>query len=444
MGVETNSKVQKKIKISDFVDTYYRIFWNNQNLDRNTFLPQEQLITVNRHIIWAAYKLGMTKGTIRKTVELAGETAKYHIAGDATIQDSVKGMATDYRRQVACRVFHGKGNFGYSAGDPGAAARYTSIQGTPLLAAILKDLPYVPMIIDETGVTQPAWISMPFPMMLVNGCSQVGLGKAAYFCERNVNEVINWIEDNLLNNKNTPIPDPMSSTGCIVYTNPKNGYVVYEAVVKREGKYDIITALPPKVSTYNLLGTLKKKLPKNVASKIIDASGEGNPVYIMVPKGHIIPETLSKYNLQNARKEAHYIWDEKLNTMRMSSFEEVAKLWFESRKKIVTKRLKASIINFEAQIHKINLIKLFVDKEMNKWSIEDIEKELGKEDAEIVLSCQQRVFLPENIDKNEIIREKLNKEIKEIKNNIKNIGQFIINEARDIIKAQEAFFENID
>lgn len=440
---DTNSKTQKKIKISDFVNTYYRIFWNNQNLDRNTFLPHEQLITVNRHIIWAAYKLGMSKGSIRKTVELAGETSKYHIAGDATIQDSVKGMATNYRRQTACRVFHGKGNFGCAAGDLGAAARYTSVQGTPLLAAIIKDLPYAPMIVDETGVSQPAWISMPFPMMLVNGTSQIGLGKAAYFCERDVREVIDWIQDNLQDKKSTPIPNPTSSTGCKVYINPKNGYTVYEAVYHREGKYDVITALPPKVSTYNLIGTLKKKLPKNVSSKIIDATEEGRPVYIMVPKGYITPETLSKYNLQNARKEAHYIWDEKLNTMRMSSFEEIASIWFESRKEIVTKRLKTSIKDAENQIRRINLIKLFVEKQMNKWTTEDIYKELGKEDAEIVLSCQQRIFLPENIDKNEITRVKLNKQITKIKKDIKNIGQFVLDEARDLIKEQETFFESV-
>lgn len=438
---ETKRSNRDSIKVSEYIDVFYRKFWNNQNIDRNTFLPQEQLLTVNRHIIWAAYKLGMSKGDERKTVQLAGETAKYHIAGDATIQDSVKGMATDYRRQVACRVFHGVGNFGSPSGDLGAAARYTSIQGTPLLSAIIKDIPYVPKKVDETGEILPAWISMPYPMMLVNGASQIGLGKAAYFCERDVNEVMDWIEDNLLKGENTPIPHPISSTGCHVWVNPKNGYVVYEAVINKEGKYDVITALPPKVSVYNLMLTLNKKLPKSVSSKILDASGEGAPICIKVPHGHIT-KSLSKYNLQNARKEAHYIWDEDLDTMRMSTFEEVASIWFRERQKIVKMRLEAEIAKSERDIHRINLIAEHQEKNMDPWEEEKIIEYFGPEDANIIFNTTKRAFLPGSLRKNEEIKKKLIKEISETKKNIKNIGQFVINEARDLIKEQEKFYKD--
>ena len=439
------------IKVSEFIDKYYRIFWNNQNIDRNTFYPKEQLITVNRAIIWAAYKLGMRKYDIRKTVELAGETSKYHVAGNASIEDSVMGMGTDYRRQVPCRVFHGIGNFGTRSGGGAAAARYTSIQGTPLLSYIFKDLPFVPMIIDETGLEMPEWISMPFPMMLVNGCSQVGLGKAAYLCERNINDIVDWLEQNMMNRKDddvdysncTAIPKPISSTECKVWTNPKNGYIVYEAVINREGKYDVITALPPKVTEYNLIATLKKKLPKNVADRIVDASGEGEPIKIMVPKGYITPDNLAKFHLQNARKEAPFIWSADLGTMRMSSFEEIAHMWFKARKEIVTKRLESMKSGLENQIHRIDLIKEFVDNKMSTWKTARIEEYFGKEDSDIVLECRQRVFLPENIGKNEILRENLTKDIKKIDANIKNIGKFIIKEAREIITKQEDFYKDL-
>lgn len=435
-------KNRASIKVSEYVDIFYREFWNNQNRDKNTFLPHEQLLTVNRHIIWAAYKLGIRKGEERKTTQLSGETSKYHIAGDSTIQDSVKGMATDHRRQVACRVFHGIGNFGSPSGDLGAAARYLSVQGTPLLAAILKDVPYTPKVVDETGEVLPKWVSMPYPMMLVNGTAQIGLGKAAYFCERDVHDVMSWIEDNLVKGEKTNIPNPISSTGCKVWTNPKNGYVVYEAVIEREGKYDVITALPPKVSEYNLMLTLNKKLPKSVSSKILDASGEGAPIRIQVPKGYITPENLSIYKLQNARKEAHYIWDEELNTMRMSSFEEVASIWFEGRKEIVKTRLETSIAQSNKEIHRINLIAEHEEKNMNGWEEEKIVDHFGQDDANIIFNSTKRAFLPGSLRKGQELKEKLMKEIRKINKDIKNIGEFVIKEARDIIEEQEKFYKD--
>lgn len=430
-----------KIKVSDFINDKYREYWKESNLFRNTFLAVEQLMVVERRILWSAFKIGLTMNEKQSLRMLSGETSKYHISGDSSVIDSIKGMAAPYKRQNAVKLLMGIGNYGESAGDSGSAGRYLSCKGTPLLHAIYKDIPFLPMVTDETGMEQPEYISCPLPMTLINGSSQIGTGKSAYFDERDAREIIDWIEK-LQDDPDAEAPAPISSTGCETYKNPRNGYTYYDAIVKREGKYDVITNLPPKVSPQIVMQNLKSKLPKRIADKIIDGSGKGNPIYIMVPKGYLDDKnSWTKYSLRTARKEAYYIWDPELDTMRMSNLADIANEWFKDRQKVVSKRINFQIEENNKNIHRIDLIKLYVEKEMSKWKSGDIEKELGEEDANIVLSMTARTFLPENLANNEIKRERLLADIKAKNTDLKNIAQVVLNEAREIIEKQEKFFK---
>lgn len=431
----------KTIKVSDFINTKYKDYWIESSMNRNVALPYEGLMTVGRRIIWAASKIGMTTlGEEHKTIALGGETLKYHIAGDQSVYDSIKGIATDYKRQPTARILKGVGNMGSCPGDPGAAARYTSVAPTPLLISMIKDIKYLPMVTDETGLEQPYYISCPVPMLLINGMRSIGIGRAAYFDERDARQVIDWISKMIKeNNWNLPAPDPITSSGCEIWVDKNNGYTYYKAKVHTEGKYDIITALPPRVSATVVINLIKKKIPK-IAKLIKDGSGKGRPVYIMVPTGYLQEKDYAKYNMSIARKEAYYIWDEDKNTTRLSTLGEIAQSWVEKRKEVVTARLTDDIEKSNDQIHKIDLIKLYVEKKMHEWKSEDIEKELGKDDADIVLRQPARTFLPENIGKNEITRKKLLEQIKEDNDKIKDIYNVILAEAYDIIDKQEKFF----
>ena len=67
-------------------------------------------------------------------------------------------------------------------------------------------------------------------------------------------------------------------------------YGVDKFNLDKRGRYDIITALPPKSTTANVIDTLKKKLPTRAASSIEDGSGKNYPVYIILPKGYLTTE----------------------------------------------------------------------------------------------------------------------------------------------------------
>lgn len=435
------------ISIKDFINSEsnigigYKDYWKESNIDKNVFLPHEQLMTIERRIIWSAHRIGMG-GNINedhKTPELSGEVIKYHISGETSIQDSIKGLATNYKRQQACRILKGVGNMGSHAGDPGAAARYTHVRGTPLLKAISRDIKYVPLFEDETGLEQPEYISTPIPMALINGLSNIGTGHSAYYDERDAREVIDWIE-NMVDGNDTQLPDPISSTGCNVYKHKDHTF--YEAAIHKEGHYDIITKLPPKTSPGTVIAKLEEKLPKKAANKVQDASEEGKPIWIEVPKGHLDRKDYNKYSLKKARQEKPYIWDEKLDTMKMSSHSEVAMRWYEERKNIIEKRIESEISDINKDIHRINLIVKYYEDEMNKMKEKEIIDILGEDDAETVLSQPAKVFLGENIEKSKKRKNKLLDQIKELQG--KDAKNELFKEARNIIEEQEKYFSQFE
>lgn len=478
------------ISISEFINTKYREYWEYSNKNgKNAIDANEQLPEVVRKIIYSAYTLGIKPSDERKTIELAGQVVKYHPHGDSSIQESIKGVATAYKSQPAARLLHGIGNFGAAPGDDGAAARYTSIGGTPLLSAIYKDIPFVPFDTDDTGLEQPEYISCPLPMNLINGASAIGTGKSCFLAERDAHEIIDWIDALRLYDWSVEKaaangysePKPMSVTGCDTWFEPKNGYVYYQAIVhenvnhndlNKKGRVDIITALPPKCNAMNTITKLQNKLPSRITNKIIDGSGEGRPTWIIVPSGYLKEDDYAKYGMRTARKEQIYIWDHKANTMRKADIVTIAKEWFEDRSKIVKKRLNEQKIKVEANNHKINLIKIFSENDMINWKSEDVInyfiklanendyhgyeidenhnlikltcEEAGTKDANMILSLSARTFLPENVAANEVTRKKNDEQIKELNDEIKNVGDVVIREARDIIEAQERFFKSVE
>lgn len=431
----------KKITVTDFIDTKYRDFFREDNEHRNACLPYEQLLRIERHIVAAADRINFTNPKDElKLITLGGEVLKGHTSGDASVYDTIKMSAQEYKRQPAVRIIKGIGNVGLNQGDPGAAARYLSVSPTPLLRAMCSDLKYINYVEDE-GIMQPSYISSPIPMMLINGLTQIGTGKASHFDERDAREVINWIKEMVKKNDTTiEPPKKITTSGCII--DEINGYTRYTAVIRTDldKKYDIITNLPPRVSDKAVKAKLAEKL-KGV--RILDGSGKGKPIWIMVQKGKLKEEDYIKLGLRTLRKEAYYIWDDEYKTVRNAkTLSSIAMSWLEKRREVVEKRINNEISKAEAQINKINLIKLYVEKEMNKWSTKQIEEFLGEKDANTVLSQTARAFLPENIDKNEITKKELNKTIKENKDRIANIYDVIFAEAFDIIEKQEEYFNN--
>ena len=453
--------MNKQMTVSDFINTKYREYWEYSNKNgKNAIVAKEQLPEVVRKIIYACYCLNVKEYDERKMLELKGEVAKIHAHGDSSIEESIKGVATAYKSTKPTRLLEGVGNFGAAPGDSGSAARYTSASGTPLLTAIYKDIPFMPMSTDDTGVSQPEYISTPIPLALIGGVSPIGTGKSCYLAERDAEEVINWIEELSQNDWDRIIkePDPMSVTGCETKYNEDNGYIYYEALVhknvdkhdiSKKGRFDVITALPPKANAENVIYKLQEKLPTRAKNRIENGVGDGKPTWIIVPAGYLEEEDYAKYGMRTARKEQIFIWDDNHSSMRSGNLHDIAKEWFEDRCQVVIKRISKQIEDLERVNHRINLVRIYAENKMTDWKEEEIINffvkefpESGEEDAALVLRQPARAFLPANIDANEKTKKKNIKEIKDLKYKVDHIGSIVIQEAKEIIEKQNKFFED--
>lgn len=460
-GALGSFRSESEISVKDFINSKYRQYWEYSNKNgKNAVDAREQLPEVVRKIIYASYLLNIKENSEVKVTTLTGEVIKIHAHGDATISESIKALGASYKVQPAMQLLEGIGNFGAVPGDTGAAARYISVGGTPLLSAIYRDIPFMPMSADDTGEEQPEYISTPLPFSLIGGMSNIGTGRSCYIAERNARDVIKWIDGMRKNEwKDDPLidaePDPISVTGCKAWLNNENGYVYYEAIVhekvdmydlSKRGKWDVITALPPKETTDSVMMKLIKKLPSRIKDRIIDGSGDGRNLYIIVPTGYLDEKDYTKYGLKTARKEQIYIWDHSLNTMKNATLKAIAKEWFEDRCNVVKNRLKSQIDGLNAVNHRIDLIKTFADKGMIKWKEDEVidfftklNPETGHDDASLVLSQSARAFLPGNLGKNQILRDKNIEKINGLNDTISHIGDEVIEEAFAIIDAQEKF-----
>lgn len=480
-----------QITVDDFVNRFYRDYWNEQNRSRNAIVVSDGLSEVTRKIIYAAYKINLKPNQTHKFAELMGEVSKYHAHGDSSIEGAIKGSAAEFRSQPGGLLIKGIGNFGYAPGDTGAAPRYLNVKGTPALSHIFKDIPFIETNSDDTGLEQPNYVPTPVPYALINQNRAIGTGESTYIAERRANEVIDWVEYLASHNwqskpytgkyKFGEVPEPISDSGSTAEYNPKNGYVYYFANVhfgvdpkdiNKKGNYDVITEFPPGIKANEFIDRIHKDYENTKYDRDLEnGRGEDKPVWIAIPSGLISRRNHENWytlKLQTARKEKIMIWDDDDNSMYKGTLEDLAEGWYRTRKKITGKRLQYQIHILQDQNHKLNLIKEFIENDMQTWKEKQIAEfftkfseengvyqteneqqnkiqltpeEQGKRDADILLSMSARTFLPENLGKNELSRIANNDSIKELEDNYNNIQDFIFKEAREVLTEQNEFFE---
>lgn len=478
-----------KITVEDFINWKYREYWNEANYRINAIVPTDGIAEVVRKIIFSASNIRLSQNHASKVQELAGDVIKYHAHNEESIYGAIKGMGTEFRSQPATLFLRGVGNFGEAPGDLGGAARYLSILGTPLLDYIYKELPYVDMNADDTGLMQPTYVPTPYPIALINFNQSIGTGESTYVAERDADEIIDWVEwlsdhdwkpkPYSGNYELGEVPRPISDTGSEAHFEPSNGYIYYNANVhfkvarddiNKKGKFDVITEFPPGTTPSAFIYNWKKRFKDTKLEKaVIDGRGKGRPTWIAVPTGVINKDGSNWFELgiRKARKEKLLIWDTYEEVMYLGRHEHLAKGWYDTRIKILTRKLKHDIKVLEDRNHRFDLIKEFVEQKMNDWKESEIEayftkfaeqnggyqtqdeidngtkltfEEQGHRDTIYVLGMPVRSLIPESIEKNDDVVKANLKEIRAIKKNLKNIKEFIFSEARRINQIQKDYF----
>lgn len=489
----------KKKTITDFVKTEWRGFFDHVSQNKNAFLPYEGLLEVERKILYAAKMLHLNMEREELTRKLASDTGLYHISGEASVQDTIKSMASSYKRQHEVMLLRGVGAFPTSLSNTGAAARYTHILATPLSMKIFKDIDFCPYFLDDSGIEQPKYLVPPMPLGCIRTMKNIGIGKSCFIMERPHDEVYKWSKkvidkafpgvstgyakkfyeeikdsglttaEDIRNFKTTAChaeidnktltsihkisaPDPFLHTGAEITYDPNTKVVWMTAkieVVKEGGKTRyFITDLPLEVSDKMVMKKIQGKYGKSIMDKVIDRSGDGRPIYLEIPKSiYNDKASWSVIGLKKAITEQYVMWNEDLNAPAIyNNLHTIVLEWYKKREEVVVKRLYHNVASAIKKISQNELIKkYYADTVLSGGKILKTEQEViskyGETDGRFLYGLPQKTYLPENVAKLDAVNAELRKKISKIEEDIYNIKEFIFNEWKEVAEANVEFLK---
>lgn len=486
----------KSVKITDFIQNDYKNYWEHENRMKNAIDPREGLKVVERKILFAAKMMNLQTGTPVLTRKLGSDTGLYHISGEQSVFDTIKGMASTYKRQPETCLLKGIGAFPTSASNTGAAARYTSVVSTPLSRQIFEDIDFTPWIVDDSGVEQVQYISPAFPLALIRGYKGIGVGKACYITERKYDDIYKWskeiidiaypntcgtgwskrfydeisktgiskvkdireyksenlFHDEIQNEKKIQgikMPSPFNYMGARVeYNDEKHSVMFYPKIDKvienRKVSY-YITALPLESSDRVVVANIRAKLGDKIGDLCFDRSGDGESLKLEIPKKIAEDESLwFGLRMKRGFTESYLIWDEELNTTHCIKYlYPILLSWYKTREEVVTRRLYSKVAKSVEAIRINNLVKKYYDLKESKKIKEknDVPKFFTEEETNFLINLPEKTYLKDNIDKLDEENKKLEGKIEETKNNIENIKEFIFDEWLRIGEVNRKFIE---
>ncbi len=163
---------------------------------------RDGLKPVQRRVLYdmSELKLGHDKPH-RKSARIVGDTmGKYHPHGDASIYDTLVGLAQSFKKGMP--LVEGHGNFGSIEGDGAAAMRYTEARLEKFTEEVyLKDLDKTVNFVDNYDETEkePEVLPVRVPNLLINGSDGIAVGMSTSIPPHNLGEVIDAVKAYIAN-----------------------------------------------------------------------------------------------------------------------------------------------------------------------------------------------------------------------------------------------------
>ncbi len=163
-------------------------------LDRALPRVEDGLKPVQRRILYAMYEMGLTPDKpYKKCAKIVGDClGKYHPHGDTSVYGALVHMAQDFNMRHV--LIDGHGNFGTVDGDGAAAYRYTEARLKPIALELLRDIDKDTVNFSlnfDDSLKEPDTLPGKYPNLLVNGTSGIAVGLATNIPPHNLIEVIN-------------------------------------------------------------------------------------------------------------------------------------------------------------------------------------------------------------------------------------------------------------
>lgn len=472
--MENNLKDEQEIldsyddsaNISDQVRKDY--LWYAVSVITARALPdaRDGLKPVHRRILYSMFNLGITyEKPHKKSARIVGEViGKYHPHGDTAVYESMVRMAQNFSYRYP--LVDGHGNFGSIDGDSAAAMRYTESRISKIAGELVKDLDKETVnFIPNFDATEKEPIVLPsyFPNLLANGTLGIAVAMATSIPPHNLNEVIDAIIY-VAHNRDADVLElldiikgPDFPTGAIILgtNNLRKGYVTGRSVIKLRSKTKfeklsnnkhaiIIEEIPYQVNKTNLINNIveavKDKKVEFVTDLRDESDYEGIRIVLELKDENYKDVVLNQLYKFTSVQSSFIINLTALNKAvpRTMNLKELIDAYLDHQIEMITNKAKFELKKAEKQFHIISglvkaldniddVVNLIKKSQSGTEAVERLHEryDLTFEQARAILDMKlQRLTGLEKV--------KLNKELKELSQEIEALKFLLNNEAEKV------------
>lgn len=409
---------------------------------------EDGLKPVQRRILHSMKR--MDDGRYNKVANIVGHTMQFHPHGDASIGDALVQLGQK-DLMVDCQ-----GNWGnILTGDRAAAPRYIEAR----LSKFALDTVFNPKTTEwqlsyDGRNKEPITLPVKFPLLLAQGAEGIAVGLSSKILPHNFNEIcdaaINYLRD-----KPFELYPDFPTGGSIDISKYNDGQrggslKVRAKIEKLDNKTLVIKEIPFSKTTSTLIDSILKAIDKGkIKARKVDDNTAAN-VEIQV---HLAPGVSSDKTLDalyafsdceiNISPNCCVIEDNKPQFLTVS---DVLRHSVDRTKKLLKKELEIRKNELLEQYHFCSLEKIFIEERIYKDRkfeqapnvdavcihiderltpfYSQLVREVTKEDILKLLEIKMQRILKFNKDKAEELMARIQAEIEEINNHLKNLTEY--------------------
>lgn len=315
-----------------------------------------------------------------------------YIHGNTSMEGTLVTLAQNYRGANNLPILEGIGSFGTTFINEASASRYIFVKAPPYFELLFRNTDE-PALVEQTfegDTVEPRYYIPTLPLVLINGCTGIGVGFACKILDRNPKNIIKAIRNKLDGKrltKNLFVPDWNGFTGTVVSLGNNKWEIRGSAT--QNGKKITITELPVGYELQQYLSILKKLRDKNIITKFDDFSEDDRYSFIVTLSDEenkkSFEEIFNDLKLSVTITESLTCVDENNAIVEFTSAEELFDRYYKFKMESLQIRLDNEIERLEKEAAELKEIQDFIlaviDDRINikskRSELEDKMKSLG-------------------------------------------------------------------
>ncbi len=456
MDTEHEDELISEEPQSEIAVQYVRDYFQDWFLDYASYVITDRAIPyledglkpVQRRVLYTMKKID--DGRYNKVASIVGETMKLHPHGDAGISDALVGLG---QKEL---LIDTQGNWGnIYTGDGAAASRYIEARLSKFALEVLfnaKTTNWTPSYDGRNK--EPITLPVKFPLLLAQGVEGIAVGMA---CKVLPHNFIELIDASIAYLKNEPfVLYPDFPTGGLIDVSKyndgqKGGRVRVRArIIKRDNKTLVITEIPYGKTTTSIIDSiLKANDTGKIKIKHVDDDTAATAEIVITLPANVSPdETIDALYVftecgVSISPNANVIYDQKPVFLGVS---DILKKNTDQTVHLLTRELEINLEELKEAWVKTSLEKIFIEKEVYekikpckteedilstidkglKPYVKDFWREVTREDCVTLSNIPIKKISKYNAYKTDEYLKSLEKDMKEVKNNLAHIIEYAI------------------